>query len=178
MTKLRVLIERIDGRIQHYNIREENLDRYGYTETTQWFRDEPSLVWTKFPEEAAQAEPRGPEEGPGEISIEPNWYEVVVYTEYRQKRRTRSERYELRTVVRAFSTEEAKERGIGKMVRIIPDDHGAYLDALGIYGVDASEAVHQIEPSESYRGVKFHRFNAGGVRPAEPRYTWDREGEE
>lgn len=176
MTKLRVLIERIDGRIQHYNIREENLDKYGYTETTQWFRDEPSLVWTKFPEEATQ---QPPYEGPGEtVLVEPNTYEVVVYTEYRQKRHTRSERYELRTVVRAFTSEEAMERGIGKMTRIVPDDHGSYLDSVGIYGVDASEAVHQIEPTESYRGVKFHRFNAGGVRPAQPRYTWDREGEE
>lgn len=172
MTKMRVLIERIDGRIQHYNVREETLDQRGYVETSQYFRDEPSVVWSRFPERE-----EAPTEEPIEDTFE-KYYEVVLYTEYKQKHKTRNERYELRTTVRASDPMEAVERGISKMTRVIPDDHGSYLDALGIYGVGSNESSHEIYPSEAYRGVKYHRFNAGGERPAEPRYTWDREGEE
>lgn len=163
--KLRVLIERIDGRIQHYNVNESTLDARGYVETTQYFRDEPSLVWTRFPEDVITEEPIEAEE-------EEHLYEVVAYTEYKQKRKTRNERYELRTTVRARDPMDAVERGLAKMTRIVPSDHAEYLDGVGIYGVDASEASHEITDTDSYRGVKYFRFNAGGEAPKDPKYHW------
>lgn len=169
-----IRLERRDGVIQRYRTTPKGLAKKGYVKMTRRVRGREVIVWSK-PREPPVEVPTifeiPPEEVPVPVEAEAEeptgFYEVVIYTEYRQKKHTYTERYELRTVVEARSPEEAQEKSLGQFLRFLPDAYRDFLDALGIFGPDVSEGVHRISVVDSYRGVKYYRFHVGGVRPRE-----------
>jgi hypothetical protein len=96
---------------------------------------------------------------------------VVLYTDYKQSGRAAIERYELRICVQANNEEEAVENGVRSLLSNIPDDYRDFLDALGIFRVEAHQAATPIPEREVYVGGRYYRYKVGGTK-GDARYSW------